>query len=176
MIQLIRNVYSLGLECLSLWDDLGTGFRTSRSRDIDLSDVSVSSRSWDSNVSRPIASPETSSTSRATFRPNTNYVKLKLQLSQISGSLDNELFILLKLTKLHLVISQVISTQHGLRSLMQPATPVVCTGKLSAARTSQRRVGLIIKPTRNRQSKDRLSQRVFCKLNLRKHIRIVLFL
>ena len=65
-------------------------------------------------------SPETSSTSRATFQPNTSYVKLKLQLSQISGSLDNALFILglLKMTKLHSAISQ-----HGLRSIIQPATP-----------------------------------------------------
>ena len=86
----------------------------------------------------------------------------------------NALFVLLKMTKLHSAISQVISTRHGLRSIMQPATPVVGTGKLSAAKASElRQVGLIMKPTRNRQSKDRLSQPVFLKLNLRKSIRIV---
>ena len=42
------------------------------------------------------------------------------------------------MTKLHSVISQAINTQHGLRSIMQPATPVVSTGKLSAARASER--------------------------------------
>ena len=77
------------------------------------------------------------------------------------------------MTKLHSVSSQVINTQHGLRSIMQPATPVVCTGKLSAARTSEMQVGLIMKPTRNRQSKDRLSQIVFLKLNLRINNKIV---
>ena len=85
-------------------------------------------------------------------------------------------FVLLKMTKLHSAISQVINTQqgqHGLRSIMQTATPVVCTGKLSMARASERQVGLIMKPTRNRQSKDRLSQLVFSKLNLIINNRIV---
>ena len=103
--------------------------------------VTLTSRSrlgLETQTSRDLASPETSSTSRATFQSNTNYVKLKLQLSQISGSLDNALFILLKMTKLHSAKSQ-----HGLRFIMQPATPVVCTGKLSAARTSEKQVGLL---------------------------------
>ena len=55
--------------------------------------------------------------------------------------MDNALFILLKMTKLHSAISQVINTQHGLRSIMQPATPVMSTGKLSAARAIERKAG-----------------------------------
>ena len=118
------------------------GFRTFLSRLVTL--TSRSRLGLETQMSRDLAPPETSSTSRASFQPNTNCVELKFQLSQKSGSLDNALFILLKMTKLHSAKSQVINTQHGLRFIRQlPATPVMCTGKLSTARTSEKQVGLL---------------------------------
>ena len=75
------------------------------------------------------------------------------------------------MTKLHSAISPVINTQHELRSIMQPATPVVCTGQHGEG---ERKAG---GPDYQANSKSAIQRQIvstsFLKLNLRINNRIV---